>query len=458
MRAGGPRTRWPAGVKPHTGGAAAGFTLVEIAIVLGVVAILAALAIPLLAPLNDAARAVKAGDETARVYAAIAGVAGTGSFGYLGDVGRWPASLLDLTRDPGFEGWNGPYLSGIGMVNDVVVDAFGDPLEYFSFIHPNATADSLAIISRGPDHVSTNTSPTPNIAATFTGPLPSSGGYLTATQNKDNVVYPLFTNNLGFLAYNNVGQLNLNVLNYDANPAVSAWVPACPNRFEVKVTSATRPTDTWGTATPGSTPAYAPGGASFDLIQGVYKVQVRLGTSPYGVVWDETLPVSPGATQSRTLHVPGPNSATTPQYTLQVTNNLSFGITIFSGATSIGAAAAGGGSSGPLLVRGCTPLTVRNTATQDVIDAFIMPIGITPFRKIYGTTTFTYTLTNSQQVYRYLFVYLNDLLIGEVSGWGVRKVKAFGGLRTGDTLTIKDQNGNLPVAPIVIAGSGSNTL
>ena len=198
-------------------------------------------------------------------------------------------------------------------------------------------------------------------------------------------------------------------------------------------------------------------GATFDLIQGIYKVQVRLPTTPYAVYWDETLAISPGANQSRTIQVPGPDSSATGQYTLSITNNLAYAVKIYNGSAMIGSASSGG-SSGGLLVRGCSPITVRNSATNEVLDAFVMPIGVSPYNKIYSTTTYTYTLTNNTGTYRYLFVYLNNLLLGEVSGWGNKKVKAFSGLKSGDQIIIKDQLGNAPLSPITISGSGSNTL
>jgi hypothetical protein len=430
----------------------------EVAIVMGAIALLSVLLFPFVAGMNDGEKALKANNEAARIYAAIVGSPATGNYGYLGDVGRYPASLMDLLRDPGLEGWNGPYLSGISVENDAMVDPFGSPFEYYYVSDPGAAIDSLAVISKGPDHASTNTSATPNVAATYAGtPLPSSASYYSSGSNPDNLVFPPFTTSSGFLNYSNVGQLSLTILNLDSSASVAAFVPACPNRFEIKVTSATRLTDTWGTATPGSTPAYNPGGATFDLIQGIYKVQVRLATTPYAVYWDETLAVSSGTYQSRTIQIPGPDSSTTGQYTLSVTNNLASAITIYNGATMIGSASSGG-SSGGLLVRGCSPITVRDSATNEVLDAFVMPVGITPYNKIYSTTTYTYTLTNNTGTYRYLFVYLNNLLLGEVSGWGNKKVKEFTGLKSGDQIVIKDQSGNAPLSPITISGSGSNTL
>ena len=63
-------------------------------------------------------KAQKASDEAARIYAAIVGAPASGNYGYLGDVGRYPASIMDLLSSPGLEGWNGPYLRGGVVPND----------------------------------------------------------------------------------------------------------------------------------------------------------------------------------------------------------------------------------------------------------------------------------------------------------------------------------------------------
>src|ERR1051326_1856803 len=67
----------------------------------------------------------------ARVYRAIVGDPSRDTFGYLGDVGDYPATLKDLFESPGLAGWNGPYLSEDLFSGSTVNDSFGSPMEYY---------------------------------------------------------------------------------------------------------------------------------------------------------------------------------------------------------------------------------------------------------------------------------------------------------------------------------------
>jgi len=436
-----------------------GFTLVEIAIVIAIIAVLGALLAPLAANLSDAQRAIRSYGDLGVVYKAIVGEPGTSNFGYLGDVGTYPATLADLVRDRGLEGWSGPYVTDTYLEGDTVFDSFGNPMEYYYRSDPAAVTDQLALISKAPDRGSSNTSATPNDWMTFvSSPLPGSAAYVSNPDNLDNVTYPRFTDHSGMLSYNNIGQLNLSILAYDANPGVARYVPACPNMFDVKVTSLARPTDTWGTAAADTTPVYSPGGATFDLIQGAYRMQVRLNTTPNGVAWDETISIAAGGAQTRTINLPGPNSSATPSYYLSVMNRSGVAITVYNAAgTSIGTAV-NNAATLPMLVRGCSQVSVRATVAQTMLDSFTMPIGLTSYTRTIDPISYTYTVTNNSGAYRYLFVYLNNLLIGEVSGWGNKKVKAFGGLKLGDNLIIKDRTGNSRDGVVTIFGNDSTTF
>jgi type II secretory pathway pseudopilin PulG len=438
-----------------------GFTLVEAAITLIVVALLITAAVPLVSFVINSEKSVETAGNLARIYTAIVGTPATGNFGYLGDVGEYPTTLMDLIRSPGSEGWNGPYLSDVYSDGSAVTDPYGTALEYFysKDLDPidEIDPDYLAIIAKGPDRSSTNTSVTPNSWSTFVGILPSSPAYETGTGNEDNIVFPRFTGDAALAQYNNVGQLNLSIFNWDHNPAVSLNVPGCPNRYEVKVTSLTRPTDTWGTASAGTTPTYSPGGATFDLIQGIYKLQIRSATTPNAVYFDDTVSIMPGATQVRTVNLQdGPNSSTTPNYVLNVKNNLADSVTVYTFNTLLETVISGATSS-DLLIRGCAPVTVRDTATNQVIDSFAMPIGINRVNKVYSTDNNTYKVTNNSGSHRYLFIYRNDLLIGEVSGWGKLKSRTFDNFKNGDRLIIKNQSGT-ELSNIPIAGSGEDEL
>lgn len=420
-----------------------GFSLIEVAIVLVIIAIIAGLLTPLVSSLIYVQRSTSAYDELGRVYTAIVGNPSQGFYGYLGDVGDYPTSLMDLVQTPGFTGWAGPYLTDARVDSGVMYDSFGSPMEYYLFTSNGPLVDDLAIISPGPDRSSTNSGG--NVWGSFSGVIPttSNSNYGSASANLDNIVFPRFTDTLGLLKYQNVGTVNLNVLSYDYNSVVSAYVPACPNLFEFKATSVARTGDTFGTTTTGTAPPYNSGGASVDLVQGLYRLQLRTQTLPNSVVWDSQIAVNPNSTQSITLNVPGVDSSTTGTYSFIVTNaNLGFPITVYSFATSIGASIASGAGAQTLTgFRGCSQVTVRNSTTNAVVDSFVFPIGLASYTKIYNTSTFTFTLTNTGATYRNLFVYQNNLLIGEVSKWGSLKTKIFSNIKQNDVVTVKDETG-----------------
>jgi prepilin-type N-terminal cleavage/methylation domain-containing protein len=121
----------------------AGFTLIEVAVVLAVVAILAAAITPMvLRQLVDAK--VEATRQEARVlHEAILGAPGaSGGSGFFGDMGRWPASFEELLRPPPGTplfttatfrnvgmGWKGPYVNAGATGEDILADAFGRPYQ-----------------------------------------------------------------------------------------------------------------------------------------------------------------------------------------------------------------------------------------------------------------------------------------------------------------------------------------
>jgi prepilin-type N-terminal cleavage/methylation domain-containing protein len=432
----------------HSDPRSSGFSLIEIAIVVVIIAIIATLLAPLLAGLADVDRSSQTYDGLRNVYLGIVGIPEKGTFGYLGDVGAYPASLKDLIEDPGVPGWNGPYVSDVSVENDMILDGYGLPIEYYYSASTGAVTDLLTVISKGPDRGSSNSSSTPNLWSTYAGaPLPSLSSYPSTAANRDNVVYPRFTDRIGLLSYQNVGQLNLNVFNYDYNSSVAAYVPACPNLYWVKVTSAMRPADTF------SVP-YNAGGASFDLIQGIYKVQL-LNTTTGGVFWDETLTVAAGTSQNRTINAPSVDSSSTPISILAIANSSGSTVTAYNFGTSMGTVL--NTATGNFNVRGCSQVTVRRNTGGRVEDSFIMPVDLGTYTRVVNSASANYTVTNNTGTYRYLLVYLNDILIGEVSGWGNRKVKVFRNTKTNEVLTIKDQSG-VTRATVTLPATGSSTL
>src|SRR5437879_3519640 len=106
-----------------------------------------------------------------QLYRAIVGDPSTDTFGYPGDVGDYPTSFRDLIQSPGLAGWNGPSLSESFFHGSTIYDSFGSPLEYYLKLTAGS-ADELVIVSRGPDHSSSNSAGNPNDSTQFTGPLP----------------------------------------------------------------------------------------------------------------------------------------------------------------------------------------------------------------------------------------------------------------------------------------------
>jgi len=139
-----------------------GFTLIEMVIVIGIVAILAALITPLAVNQIAQKRFDACREELVLVRQAIVGdptlIQGgiRSSFGFVGDLGTLPATLTDLTtqgawspwpQDSGygwFWGWRGPYLSEVD-------DPWGQPYRYATAGLPTGIA--ARIWSIGPDGV-----------------------------------------------------------------------------------------------------------------------------------------------------------------------------------------------------------------------------------------------------------------------------------------------------------------
>lgn len=113
----------------------AGFTLVEIVIVIIVLGIMAGIAIPVVGSFLSSSRETATRDEMRRIAVAIAG--DNAQRGFEGDVGGPPASLIDLVRkpdtlsawDPFLDvGWNGPYLDSTNA--DYARDAWDSAYVY----------------------------------------------------------------------------------------------------------------------------------------------------------------------------------------------------------------------------------------------------------------------------------------------------------------------------------------
>jgi len=435
-----------------------GFTLLEVIIVLAILSALLGIIAPMGYQLLTAERARAAEEELRGLYAAIVGNPETGSFGYVGDVGKYPASLLDLVIAPKdstgapLPGWKGPYVKNPRIENTSYLDPFGRPYEYFLKPLASGAGNMLAIIGRGADGVSTNTAPAPNVAASYVGPSPAEAPYAGDPRNADNAVFPSAGGSDGLNVVVS-GTLAFNILNFDANPEVSAFVPACPQLFTVTATSLAR----------GAVEAalsYVQG-LQIDLVQGQYRVtivpQARITVSA-----TETLTVLPAGTLTRTLNLTGLDSSGTPPFNLTVKNGFA--------ATDLEVFEFGDELSGSLkpgetrvyTPRACAQISIRQKGKPVLADQFVMPYG--PATRLVGASAASLTVVS--RVEQRLRIFRNQVLLGTVPRGDVHddegevnahvKTKTFPDLTAGDTIEVRADR-DLALLRSLVLTAGNNT-
>jgi prepilin-type N-terminal cleavage/methylation domain-containing protein len=459
-----------------------GFSLIEVVIVLAVLAALAALMVPLLITVANVSKSNVATGDAQGLYRAILGDQKQ-TFGYYGDVGDYPASLQDLVRPPAGPpaGWKGPYLelSPDPSKSNQITDAFGNAFEYFLVKNSpaNTTPDTLAIISRGPDGASSNSSATPNTASDFssTAPAPTVNTYLStlvgsAPVNQDNIVFPNLdsANNASLLRVFTAGTYAPIIKNADANPVVNAVVTGCPALYTLKTTSLPRGsadvrTDSW---TPDLPTPWAT-----DLEQGVWRVDVTtsVGTA---AVFSQVITVLPNSVLTPTITPSSIYSTVSATATLNINNQSGVAVRVMeSGGTNRGNIASGSLTTCPstnclqilTTIHQCAPIQIQNnTSPNALIDQFTMP-AVTYTRFIYAVgsadLTRTLTVTNSSVAPR-VKVFANGVQIGSVLN---RRSNTYT-VRTNDSITVQNNAGTtmagtptaMPAGPKTLTCSGSS--
>lgn len=141
------------------GSGEAGFTLLELIVVVALIAVLVAAVSPSIFQRIAEDRVTDTQAEARALHEAMVGDPASNQFGFVGDIGRLPASFQELVqrgslpsyttstvREVGM-GWRGPYVNVGTSPDDYLIDAFG---------RPYTGAPTGQVRSAGPDGVSGN--------------------------------------------------------------------------------------------------------------------------------------------------------------------------------------------------------------------------------------------------------------------------------------------------------------
>ena len=419
-----------------------GFALVGLLVMLAIVAMGLSVMVVFADRVMDADREATVADELEEIYRAVVGNQ-RDTFGYIGEVGIYPTSLYDLVVNPGNSGWRGPYLRDPRVADNMLRDPWGQPFEYW-VIDGVAGSDRLAIISRGPDGQSTNTTADPNARTPFLGVAPPDAAYFSDPKNADNIVFPVpDASRADTLNINTDSNLNITLNNFDSNALVNAFVPACPNLFNITVQNTDRLENVVNDI------GYSPG-FQVTLPQGTYQVFVKSALLPLNVV-DDRVVVFPVVPVFRTYNTTGLDSSGTELYNLQLTNKYPVDtVTIYSFTSSLGNVAPN--ATVTFAVKACSQINVKIGGTT--VETFTMPYGAT-FSKFVGATAASIVITNNLSVT--VNVYSDGVFIGDIKK---NRVETFAtGLVAGNVITARRADTNaLVLTQTLVAGSQSATI
>ena len=114
-----------------------GFTLIQVVVAIVGLAIAATVALKVTSQGTTEGRKIESITRIHDIQRAIGGderIKNATDFGFVGDFGRLPTSLDELTVDNGDPNWNGPYLTfdfvGNNTSSGLLVDAWGNDIEY----------------------------------------------------------------------------------------------------------------------------------------------------------------------------------------------------------------------------------------------------------------------------------------------------------------------------------------
>lgn len=424
--------------------------MMEAAVALFIVAILASLLVPLASSLMNSSRGTQDYSELQTIYTAIVGNPQLGTYGYLGDVGDYPTTLTDLITPSVTTGWNGPYVNGVRTDSSGrLLDPYGGVVEYVQVTSSTTLsntfsgADYLGLVSKGPDLGSTNPNQSSNARsggspAVWQGLYPWLSGYSAGT-NLDNVLYPNIIDSPGQIQYQGLGTLSYDLYNFDANAKVNTTVPGCSAAYQLTVTSVPRGTSDQFTL------MYNPGGASVDLIQGNWGVSIYSNVTS-STVFSEQVAVLPGGSNTRTIQLPPIDSSTVTPFLLTISSAVAVDVYDYTNTKVLS-----NKTSGSVNIKACSPVLIKNTSTSVVMDSFYMPWKaitrivnnpntVATLKIIDSPTTDANTML---KVYAGGSTSVQGLLVGTISNKGNRKAKTFVNLHVGDTIMFENQAGSL---------------